>query len=84
MTDPSSSPEAGDGTPRWVKVFGIIGVVVILLVVIVLLFGGGQHGPGRHTGGDTPADIPAEAPAGAPAELDGGGHTGPPPGIDHG
>lgn len=40
--------DAGDDsavTPRWVKVFGIIGVVVILLFVI-LIFGG--HGPGRH------------------------------------
>ncbi len=34
------------GTPRWVKVFGIIVVVVVLLIVIMLLTG---HGPGRHT-----------------------------------
>ena len=33
------------GTPRWVKVFGIIAIVVVLLVVIMLLTG---HGPGRH------------------------------------
>jgi TRAP-type C4-dicarboxylate transport system permease small subunit len=36
------------GTPRWVKVFGIIAVVVVLLFVILLIAGGGQHGPGRH------------------------------------
>jgi hypothetical protein len=34
------------GTPRWVKVFGIIAIVVVLLVVFMLLTG---HGPGRHT-----------------------------------
>jgi hypothetical protein len=33
------------GTPRWVKVFGIIAIVVVLLVVFMLLTG---HGPGRH------------------------------------
>ncbi|MEO7908658.1 MAG: hypothetical protein ABIV47_03305 [Roseiflexaceae bacterium] len=36
------------GTPRWVKVFGIIVLVVVLLFVISLL-AGGQHGPGLHT-----------------------------------
>ena len=34
------------GTPRWVKVSGIIVIVVVLLVVVTLLTG---HGPGRHT-----------------------------------
>jgi hypothetical protein len=34
------------GTPRWVKVSGIIVIVVVLLVVIMFLTG---HGPGRHT-----------------------------------
>jgi len=33
-----------------VKVFGIVALVVILLIVIMLL-SGGNHGPGRHTGG---------------------------------
>jgi hypothetical protein len=48
------------GTPRWVKVFGIIALVVVLLVVIVMFTGvGGGHGPGRHmpsggAGGPTP------------------------------
>jgi hypothetical protein len=37
------------GTPRWVKVFGIIGIVVVLLFVIMLLTDPGRHGPGRHT-----------------------------------
>ena len=36
------------GTPRWVKVFGIILAVVVLLFVISLL-AGVRHGPGLHT-----------------------------------
>jgi hypothetical protein len=41
-------------TPRWVKVFGIIGGVVVLLVVFMLFTG---HGPGRHIPSDnTPAE----------------------------
>ena len=38
--------ESATGTPRWVKVFGIIALVVVLLVVVVMLIGG-EHGPGR-------------------------------------
>jgi hypothetical protein len=46
------------GTPRWVKVFGIVTLVVIVLLGIVLLSGG--HGPGRHMqpGGDSAAQTP--------------------------
>jgi hypothetical protein len=37
------------GTPRWVKVFGVVALVVLLLFVVLLLTGrGGDHGPGRH------------------------------------
>ncbi len=37
------------GTPRWVKIFGIIALVLVLLVGIILLTGvGGTHGPRRH------------------------------------
>jgi hypothetical protein len=46
MSDPSPYP----GTPRWVKVFGIIALVLVLGFVILILTGrGGGHGPGRHT-----------------------------------
>jgi ABC-type transporter Mla subunit MlaD len=39
---------ATTGMPRWVKVFGIVGLVVIVLFVILLLTGRGDHGPSRH------------------------------------
>ena len=53
MADLSPIPDSnGDtGTPRWVKVFGIVALVVILLFVI-LLFTRSSHGPGRHLGGN--------------------------------
>jgi len=55
MADPPPSPERDTssgrgpnaGTPRWVKVSGIIVLTVVLLLIIVLL-AGGNHGPGRH------------------------------------
>jgi hypothetical protein len=47
------------GTPRWVKVFGIIALVLVVLVVVMLVTGRGGHGPGRHTSsGDTGGDRP--------------------------
>ena len=37
------------GTPRWVKVFGIVALVLLLLMAIAFITGlGGEHGPGRH------------------------------------
>jgi hypothetical protein len=36
------------GTPRWVKVFGIISLIVVLLFIVRLVTGGDGHGPGRH------------------------------------
>jgi hypothetical protein len=40
-----SDRESTRGTPRWVKVFGIIGLALALLMGLMLLTG---HGPGRH------------------------------------
>ena len=40
--------ESSTGTPRWVKVVGIIVVVVVLLFVVMMVAGGGGHGLGRH------------------------------------
>ncbi len=55
MADPPPYP----GTPRWVKVFGIIVIVVVLLVVAMMFIGGGEHGPGRHTpSGDANGQVP--------------------------
>ena len=64
MADPLPHPDTGDntseeldrgstasypGTPRWVKVFGIIALALLLLVVVIMATGvGGGHGPGRH------------------------------------
>ena len=44
------------GTPRWVKVLGIIAIVVVLLFVIMLLTGHvpGRHTPSGHAGGQVP------------------------------
>jgi hypothetical protein len=44
----NQEPEGGAGTPRWVKVFGIILISAILLVFLAKLISGGEHGPGRH------------------------------------
>jgi len=35
------------GTPRWVKVSGII-VIALVLMIVMMLTGWGGHGPGRH------------------------------------
>jgi hypothetical protein len=56
MADPPPYP----GTPRWVKVSGIVALVLVLLFVIMLITDPGRHGPDRHTrsggpGGHTPA-----------------------------
>ena len=53
MADPPPYPDTGDdtGTPRWVKILGIIALVVLLLVVIVMLTGGGPGGHSPPAGG---------------------------------
>jgi hypothetical protein len=63
MADPHGYSDTGDdnghgrdresttiypGTPRWVKVFGIVLILLVLLVVIMMFAGAGGHGPGRH------------------------------------
>lgn len=48
------------GTPRWVKVSGVILAILALLVVVLLFAGGGRHGPFRHL-------PPTGAAGGAPA-----------------
>ena len=46
--EPGAAPTTG--APRWVKAFGIIAVILVVLLAVLLLVGGGNHGPGRHTG----------------------------------
>jgi hypothetical protein len=52
MADPSPAPAIPQrpGTPRWVKVIGIVLLGVLLLALAVTVIGGGQHGPGMHSG----------------------------------
>ena len=87
MTDPSQSPNSRDddgavggggpveGTPRWVKVFGIGGVAFLVLIVILQLFGGGRHGPGRHMPSGGALDRGAPAVFAAVAAPLGEGHA---------
>ena len=80
MADPPASPNGDSGvgpdrgstttypgTPRWVKVSGIVAIILVVLVVIVMVASGGSHGPGRH----------------GPASDTSRGHTGPPAGVTH-
>ena len=48
--DTGGGPKRGatPGTPRWVKVFGVITLVLVLLVVTLMVASSGNHGPGRH------------------------------------
>jgi hypothetical protein len=55
------------GTPRWVKIFGII-VIALALLAGIVMFTGGEHGPGRHIPativtetGNTSGHMPQEA-----------------------
>ena len=63
------------GTPRWVKVLGVIALVLVVLVVVMLVTGGRTHGPGRHAGSDDRDEQ--TAPSGV-SEPGGRGHR--PPG----
>ncbi len=57
-TDVGANRSSTSGTPRWVKVFGIIALVVVLLFVNSLL-AGVRHGPGLHTpSGDSGGQRP--------------------------
>ncbi len=92
MADPPPYPDTGGdtgvapdresttGAPRWVKVFGIIGLVLVLLFVVLLLAGGGSHGPARHTssgdvGGQTPSSSVTESGGLGSHKPPAGGHT---------
>ncbi len=83
MTEPADVPAADERVrsdfdspgrmPRWVKVSLIIVIALGALFVIANITGvAGEHGPGRHGGGDeTPSSVDSED----------GGHR---PPVDHG
>ena len=48
QTPPEPGNGSTSGTPRWVKLFGIIALVLVVLFIISLL-AGVRHGPGLHT-----------------------------------
>jgi len=60
--DRGSTTSTPPGTPRWVKVLGIIAIVLILLFVILHLTGNnpGCPPPGGHTPPGCPADTPSD------------------------
>jgi hypothetical protein len=87
MADPAGCPDTGDdtgvgtdrgsspGTPRWVKVSAAIILVLVLVFVVLKITGlGGEHGPGRHTGGGEtpPAGVREAGSAGGPTPPAGG------------
>lgn len=45
------------GMPRWVKVSLIVLGVLVLVFVLANVIGGGEHGPGRHGGGDDSSEV---------------------------
>ena len=49
QTHADSDGETDGGTPRWVKVFGIIAIVLILLFIVLHLTGNSLGGHGNHT-----------------------------------
>jgi uncharacterized cupredoxin-like copper-binding protein len=58
-------PQQPPATPAWVKAIGVGLLVLAVVAVVILLVGGGQHGPGMHTGGATPSsDTSASGVAG--------------------
>jgi uncharacterized cupredoxin-like copper-binding protein len=68
--DAGPGRQATPGTPRWVKVFGIIAIVLVVLVILMLTGVLGQgHGPGRHMGGARDDTQPSSG-VGAPADAD--------------
>ena len=69
-TSPAAQPP---GIPRWVKVSGLVVASIVVVLVAAMLALGGDHGPGRHLGGDDASPSHTVPPGG-------GGHT-PPPGA---
>lgn len=61
------------GTPRWVKISGIIVGILALLVVVMAVAGGGRHSPFRHF--SSGADDGARPPILSATEIELAVHT---------
>lgn len=75
---PKRTPVQGRGrrrTPTWVKIAIGVTAAFLLVVVVMMVAGGGQHGAGRHTGGDTSGVQQDAGEHTPPAGF--GGHTPP-------
>ena len=46
--DPTGIASDTTGTPKWLKVFGIVLLIAVVVVVIVLVATGVDHGPRLH------------------------------------
>ena len=68
----SAAAATGRGTPRWVKVAGVIALVILVMLVVALL-SGGKHGPGQHvdTGARASPAVAASSVADDPAPAPG-------------
>ena len=51
MEQSERQPER-EGMPRWAKVTALVAAALVALLVVMVVVGGGDHGPGRHTGGN--------------------------------
>jgi hypothetical protein len=52
-------PDVDTGTPRWVKVAGVVALAVAVLIVVAILVG--QHdGPTRHGSSDSGMEDSAQ------------------------
>lgn len=74
---PDDDGGSGPGTPRWVRFIGVMALLLLVLVVVLLVTGGGNHGPGRHSGSGDSRDQ--TAPSGVSEPGGDRGHR-PPPG----
>lgn len=43
-----AGPEPYPGTPRWVKIAGIVALAVLVVALAAAFLLGGEHGPARH------------------------------------
>jgi hypothetical protein len=40
--------------PRWVRVSALVAAVLVALAIVVMVASGGEHGPSRHSKGQSP------------------------------